>query len=83
MTITKMPSASATGGYAANAEMWEQITPQYPLTSYCNPFSRGDGIRAAEEIGFTKASGNAFVGGMSLMPALTFGRLLGQKILNW
>ena len=36
-----------------------------------------------EVIGFSKVSGNAFVGGMSLMPALTFGRLLGQEILNW
>ena len=36
-----------------------------------------------EVIGFSKVSGNAFVGGMSLMPALTFGRLLGKKILNW
>ena len=38
---------------------------------------------AGEVLGFSKLSGNAFVGGMSLMPALTFGRLLGQEILSW
>lgn len=42
------------------------------------------GLYAAGEIlGFSRLSGNAFVNGMSLMPALTFGRLLGQKILGW
>ena len=38
---------------------------------------------AGEVLGFSKLSGNAFVGGMSLMPALTFGRLLGEKMLSW
>ncbi len=38
---------------------------------------------AGEFLGFARATGNAFVGGMSLTPALTAGRLLGQKILNW
>ena len=36
-----------------------------------------------EVLGFTRVSGHAFVGGMSLMPALTFGRLIGQKFLSW
>ena len=40
-------------------------------------------VTGGEVIGFSKVSGNAFVGGMSLMPALTFGRLLGQEIPNW
>ena len=38
---------------------------------------------AGEVLGFTRLSGAAFVNGMSLMPALTFGRLLGEKILQW
>lgn len=36
-----------------------------------------------EVLGFTRLSGNAFVGGMSLTPALTFGRLLGQELIPW
>ncbi len=38
---------------------------------------------AGEVLGFTRTSGNAFVGGLSLTPALTFGKLLGEKILRW
>ena len=38
---------------------------------------------AGEVLGFTRLSGAAFVNGMSLMPALTFGRLLGESILQW
>ncbi len=38
---------------------------------------------AGEILGFARLSGNAFIGGMSLMPALSFGRLLGQSILKW
>lgn len=38
---------------------------------------------AGEILGFTRLSGAAFVNGMSLMPALTFGKLLGEKILQW
>jgi fumarate reductase flavoprotein subunit len=38
---------------------------------------------AGEVLGFTRLSGNAFVGGMSLTPAMTFGRLLGQEIIQW
>lgn len=33
--------------------------------------------------GFGLMNGNAFVGGMGLQPALTMGRLLGQKLLQW
>jgi len=40
-----------TGGYAANPELWKELTPGYPLRSRCNPYSRGDGIRAARAIG--------------------------------
>jgi fumarate reductase flavoprotein subunit len=38
---------------------------------------------AGEVIGFTRLSGKGFAGGMSLTPALTFGRLLGQKLVDW
>jgi fumarate reductase flavoprotein subunit len=48
---------------------------------------RGRPIRnlyaAGEILGFGRTSGNAFVGGLSLTPALTFGRLLGEQILSW
>ena len=38
------------------------------------------GLYAAGEIlGFTRLSGAAFVGGMSLMPAMSFGRLIGES----
>jgi fumarate reductase flavoprotein subunit len=36
-----------------------------------------------EQVGFGRANGNAFIGGMGLQPALTMGRLLGQRILQW
>jgi fumarate reductase flavoprotein subunit len=38
---------------------------------------------AGEVLGFGRTSGNAFVGGLSLTPALTFGRLLGEQLLSW
>ena len=38
---------------------------------------------AGEVLGFSRTSGNAFVGGLSLTPALTFGKLLGEKLLKW
>ena len=38
---------------------------------------------AGEILGFARLSGEGFVGGMSLMPAMTFGRLLGQSLLKW
>ena len=33
--------------------------------------------------GFGLMNGNAFLGGMGLQPALTLGRLLGQRVLRW
>ena len=42
--------ALTTGGYAASPELWNEVTP-YPLHSHCNPFSRGEGIIAARDIG--------------------------------
>jgi len=38
---------------------------------------------AGEILGFGRTSGNAFVGGLSLTPAITFGRLLGEQMLKW
>ena len=38
---------------------------------------------AGEVLGFGRTSGNAFVGGLSLSPALTFGKLLGERLLSW
>lgn len=36
-----------------------------------------------EVLGFGLVNGNAFIGGMGLQPALTLGRLLGQRLLAW
>lgn len=41
----------ASGGYAANPELWAELTPQVPLCSHANPYSRGDGIAAARALG--------------------------------
>ncbi|MBM3502363.1 MAG: FAD-dependent oxidoreductase [Alphaproteobacteria bacterium] len=38
---------------------------------------------AGEVLGSAQTMGGAFVGGMMVMPALTFGRLLGQRLLQW
>ena len=38
---------------------------------------------AGEVMGFSRTSGNAFVGGLSLTPALTFGKMLGERLLRW
>ncbi|MDX2224899.1 MAG: FAD-dependent oxidoreductase, partial [Rhodospirillaceae bacterium] len=40
----------ASGGYAANPKLWAELTPDHPLCSYCNPYSRGDGIVAARNV---------------------------------
>ena len=38
---------------------------------------------AGEILGFGNTSGHGFVGGMSLTPAMTFGKILGENILKW
>ena len=38
---------------------------------------------AGEILGFGNTSGHGFVGGMSLTPAMTFGKILGENILQW
>jgi len=50
---------------------------------------RGDGsvienlYAAGEILGMGLHSANAFVGGLGLMPAMTYGRLLGERWLHW
>ena len=41
----------ASGGYAANPELWRRLTPRIPLCSKANPYSRGDGLVAAQALG--------------------------------
>jgi fumarate reductase flavoprotein subunit len=41
----------ASGGYAANPKLWSELTPDHPLCSYVNPYSRGDGLVAARDLG--------------------------------
>ena len=60
-TITGQNVVLTTGGYAANPELWAELTPGYPLRSYCNPYSRGDGILAAREIGAKVDGGDQFL----------------------
>ena len=43
--------ALTSGGYAANPDLWKEYSPDHPLCSHCNPFSRGDGVVAAREVG--------------------------------
>jgi fumarate reductase flavoprotein subunit len=50
-----------TGGYAANPKLWAELTPKYPLRSYCNPYSRGEGIIAARAIGAKVDGGDKFL----------------------
>ncbi len=40
----------ACGGYAAGPDLWNDINPEIPLCSHCNPYSKGDGIIAAREL---------------------------------
>lgn len=43
----------ASGGYAANPQLWQKLTPKVPLCSHVNPYSRGDGLVAAATLGAT------------------------------
>ncbi len=52
--------ALTTGGYAANPELWNEVTP-WPLHSHCNPYSRGEGIIAARNIGAKVDSTDRFL----------------------
>ncbi len=50
-----------TGGYAASPELWAKMTPHAPLRSHVNPFSRGEGIIAAQAIGAKVDGGERFI----------------------
>ncbi len=50
-----------TGGYAANENLWNTLTPEYPLRSWCNPYSRGEGLLAAQKVGAKVDGGNEFL----------------------
>jgi fumarate reductase flavoprotein subunit len=41
----------ASGGYAASPQLWAKLTPKIPLCSHANPYSRGDGLAAAQALG--------------------------------
>ena len=51
----------ASGGYAANQALWEQLTPEYPLCSHVNPYSRGDGLVCARALGAQADGGSKFL----------------------
>lgn len=65
---------STTGGLAVDDQL-------RVLDGANNPM--GGLFAAGEVIGAGQTMGDAAVGGMMVTPALTFGRLLGQKILAW
>jgi len=72
--------------YAIKAQGITVVSPGGLKVNSALQVLRGDGqvinglYAAGEVLGFARLSGNAFVGGMSLMPALTFGRLLGESL---
>lgn len=51
----------ASGGYACNPELWQKLTPKYPLCAYAHPYSRGDGIVAARELGAVVDGGDQYL----------------------
>lgn len=51
----------ASGGYIANPALWAQHTPKAPLCSYGNPYSRGDGLEAAKQLGARIDRGDYFL----------------------
>lgn len=51
----------ASGGYASNPQLWRELTPEIPLCSLANPYSRGDGLVAAHELGAVVDGGEKFL----------------------
>lgn len=51
----------ASGGYAADPGLWQEISPRIPLCSYVNPCSRGDGLVAARALGARVDGGEKFL----------------------
>ncbi|MCH8183919.1 MAG: FAD-binding protein, partial [Proteobacteria bacterium] len=67
-------SISSVVGLAVNRELQVIDMDNRPIA----------GLYAAGELlGAGQTMGNAAVGGMMVMPAMTFGRLLGQRMLAW
>ena len=67
-------SISSVVGLAVNRELQVIDMDKRPIA----------GLYAAGELlGAGQTMGNAAVGGMMVMPAMTFGRLLGQRVLAW
>jgi fumarate reductase flavoprotein subunit len=65
---------STTGGLAVDGQLRVLDHSDKPI---------GQLFAAGEVIGAGQTMGDAAVGGMMVTPALTFGRLLGQTILQW
>ncbi|MBL8631075.1 MAG: FAD-dependent oxidoreductase [Rhodospirillaceae bacterium] len=65
---------STTGGLAIDTDLRVLDRNQQPIPNL---------YAAGEVIGAGQTMGDAAVGGMMVTPALTFGRLLGQTILQW
>ena len=61
VTYTGRNVVLTTGGYAASETLWRKHTGQWPLRSLCNPYSRGDGLEAAEAIGVSIERGDQFL----------------------
>ncbi len=65
---------STTGGLAIDPQLRVLDRTRQPIPGL---------YAAGEVIGAGQTMGDAAVGGMMVTPALTFGRLLGQTILQW
>lgn len=61
VTYTAHNVVLTSGGYAASETLWNKHTGQWPLRSLCNPYSRGDGLEAAEAIGVPIERGDQFL----------------------
>ncbi|MDX2144099.1 MAG: FAD-dependent oxidoreductase [Rhodospirillaceae bacterium] len=65
---------STTGGLAVDSQMRVLDGSDRPIPGL---------YAAGEVIGAGQTMGDAAVGGMMVTPAITFGRLLGQRLLTW
>jgi fumarate reductase flavoprotein subunit len=84
-----MPAAIGTGPFYAIRQQGGSVTSTVGLAVNSQlQVIRPDGAAipglyaGGEILGSGQLQGNAFVGGMMAMPAIVFGRLLGEKFLN-
>lgn len=84
-----MPAAIRTGPFFAIRQQGGSVTSTVGLAVNSQlQVIRPDGAAipglyaGGEILGSGQLQGNAFVGGMMAMPAIVFGRLLGEKLLN-